>query len=130
MQNFDKNHSELLKKYIYFSSMHDSIIHDTRYEFDKKTLHIKLINSTCNIKYHLLFEGVTIFWFTKGGELGREDAVLSFSIEDDYSPMLNWNIIKDLDVNEMLYLMFQMFCGSELHVLCKNVNIHSEAEQS
>ena len=123
MLKFSKDNIQEIKALLYRSCIHDAKLVSIYYDAKEKTLKIITVNPIFNVGINFIFSGVTIFFATKGHDYGDCNTILSLTVENDFSYLPN-DILKYQDnIKDVLYLVFQMFSGDELHIVCKEVII-------
>lgn len=121
MPRFDKTQIKELKDYLYQSNIHDARMKDSCYDRGKKMLSINVINPIHNVKMKFIFCDVKAMLSISGNELGSSETVNCLIVEEDFSFMQNSLSEYDMNFDESLYLLLQMFSGDELHVVCGEV---------
>lgn len=125
MPKFDRSQIETLKKYLYHSYIHDAKIETMSYDRKKKNLTIRTVNEIHRNRINLTFEEVKVVLSISGNESGNYGTIISLTAEEDYSYVQNCTKVCGNCLFESVYLLFQMFCGDELHIVAKNVFIEN-----
>lgn len=123
MQQFDLANKEKFKKWLYFSSIHDSEIENVQYDSCKSTLVLKISNAIDKVHFQMTFVGVKKLLFINEDRWGDDQSVSSLTVEDDYTPISALNGPSPVSDEKNLYLVFQMFSGNELHILVEKLLI-------
>ncbi len=126
MHQFSLTEKEELKKYLYYSSIHDSIIEKTQYDNSKDTLTLRISNPIDGVRYQMTFAGIRIMLLINGYTWGNDNSVSSLTVEENYEQI---KALCEPDMNppnEYLYLVFQMFSGNELHILLEELSIEEK----
>lgn len=126
MYQFSFVEKEELKKCLYFSSIHDSIIEKVQYDHCKDALTLSISNPIDKAYYQMTFAGIKIMLFINGYEWGNDNSNSSLTVEENYDSIevLCKPSMKSSD--EYLYLVFQMFSGNELHILSGQLAIEEK----
>ena len=123
MPKYDNSQIDDLKKYIYCSNVHDAKIETMSYDIEKKFFMIRAVNSIYGEEINFFFNEVNNILFVNGNGMGSHETIISLTVEEDCSyRSLFTNMCSD-GLSNSIYLLFQMFCGDELHILSKNVLI-------
>lgn len=125
MPAFYRNQVNTLIDYLYYSHIHDARIKNFQYDFLNRTAIIETHNPIFNIKIKLTFNEVKELILVAGNEVGSCDTILSLTVEDECSPFPNGIYMRVRDIDNLIYLVFQMFSGDELHIISKGVCIES-----
>lgn len=123
MKQFDKNKIEELKDYLYHSESHDAVLKNSQYDKNHKTLYIDIFNPIFNVEIHFVFCDVKVLSLINCKTLGNSESVYSLSVEEDYSYLKSCFHINDNELDNALYLLFEMFSGQQLHIVFKEVLI-------
>ncbi len=116
---FDTNKIGALKEFLYSSCIHDAKLEIVEYEAGKNELIIKVFNSIDKVKMSLTFCDVEIAFAIKGKDHGNGDTILSLTVEDDLSYLQKYIKRCDASIVSSLYILFQMFSGTELHIVSR-----------
>lgn len=126
MHQFSFMKKEELKKYLYFSSIHDSIIERVQYDNSKDILTLRIYNPIDRVHYQMTFAGIRMMLFINGYKWGNDNSISSLTVEENcekikalYEPGMD-------SPKEYLYLVFQMFSGNELHILLDELSIEEK----
>lgn len=123
MPKFDRLQIEALKEYLYYSYVHDSKIDTLGYDKEKKNLVIELVNPIFGDRICLSFEKVKVVLSISGNEFENGETIISLTAEEDYSYLQNCTGVCVDNLFDYIYLLFQMFSGNELHIVCEKVFI-------
>lgn len=128
MPKFDKSRSKELHKFLYNSYTHDARLENIRYDYTEDILRIEVYNPIFDVKIDFAFCGVETVYTTKGNYIykGSRETVISLTVEDDFSYLKNYIKNYDESVEDLIYLLFGMLSGGELHIVAKEVTIESE----
>lgn len=120
---FDRSQMGELKDYLYHSDIHDAQIETFRYDREGRILTVETVNPIHNVRIDMIFKEVKVFLSISGNEFGRRETILSLTVEEDYSCLQNCAQVCGDCFDDSLYLLFQMFSGDELHIICEKVFI-------
>lgn len=123
MYAFDKSNSNQLKELLYRSYVHDARLESIRYDSKDKCIKIALSNSSFDVSYKLIFQNVEIALAIKGEEYGSSEALVSLTVEKDFSYLQTYIPQCSKCTKNSLYVLLQMFSGDELHVVAQKVLI-------
>lgn len=124
MPSFNKNESQKLKEFLYNSCFHDANIESIRYDCKKKELSIEAFNPIFDIRIKFVFSDVKLSFSIKGDCDEARETILSLTLEEDFSYLYKYFHKKEEEYTEdVLYLLFQMFSGDELHILSEKVTV-------
>ena len=123
MPRFDKCHIKELQEILYFSHIHDAKLESVRYERREDRRIVETFNPIFNIGLNLTFRDVGIALAINGNELGSRETIISLTVEEDYSYLQKYIQQYSKNLENSLYLLFQMFSGDELHIVFKEVNV-------
>ena len=124
MSKYNKHNTNELRNFLFICGAHDSRIANIEYNYgdDKMTVHLD--NPYNKTKISLTFIGVDLVLSIKGKEYGRCDDVNSLTLEEDYKYLYSYlanRFFISFISEESLYLLFQMFSGTELHIISKEI---------
>ena len=125
MLKFNKSSIKELKGYLYQSNIHDAQLKSSQYDIEQKKLCIEVVNPIYDVSIDLIFSDVSVLFFISGKEQGDCKTILSLSAEEDCSYIRDFPQACEDKLDESLYLLFQMFSGDELHVVCNELFIDS-----
>ena len=123
MPRFDKCHIKELQEILYYSHIHDAKLERVRYERREDRLIVETFNPIFNIGLNLTFRDVGIALAINGNELGSRETIISLTVEEDFSYLQKYIQQYSKNLENSLYLLFQMFSGDELHIVFKEVNV-------
>lgn len=123
MPRFDKCHIKELQEILYYSHIHDAKLESVRYERREDRLIVETFNPIFNIGLNLTFRDVGIALAINGNELGSRETIISLTVEEDFSYLQKYIQQYSKNLENSLYLLFQMFSGDELHIVFKEVNV-------
>lgn len=121
MLQFNKCNTKELIALLYNSSIHDAKIDSIIYEYGKEILKIEAINPIFNTKINLTFHDILIALAIKNNGFGSRETIISLTVEEDFSYLQEYLLKCDKNIDDSLYLLFQMFSGDELHIVSKKV---------
>ncbi|MBE5940856.1 MAG: hypothetical protein E7266_10775 [Lachnospiraceae bacterium] len=121
MPQYDRTKIKELKDYLYQSNIHDAEYEESWYDKEKKILFLSVMNPIFNKKIIFTFYNVKIILIINRNEFGSCDTILSLTVEDDYSHIENCTKINGDELEDSIYLLFQMFSCDELHIIAKEV---------
>lgn len=127
MTKFDISKVEKLKEFLYHSNSHDAEIMNSKFDIKNGIYYIDLYNPTVKYYMHFIFYDVKIAMFFKdynyGLLMGNNEKIYCLSVEENYS-CFNENLnLSDDYYDDTVHLLFEMFSGDALHVVCKEVSI-------
>jgi len=126
MPRFDSNNVKELREYIYNNSYaHDAIIENIIYNFGTNLVVVELLNPFLNIRSSITFCNIDVALAIKGSEYGSNDTIVSLTVEEDYSYLHNYLSERSVRVENSIYILFQMFSGSEMHIVAKDVIVEA-----
>lgn len=128
MHQFSLTEKEELKKYLYFSSIHDSIIEKVQYDNSKDMLTLRISNPIDGAYYQMTFTGIRIMLFINGYKWGNDNSISSLTVEENYEQIKSLCEPSINPLNKYLYLVFQMFSGNELHILLDELSIEEKVK--
>ena len=126
MQVYNKNSLKELKKYLYNSDdIHDSEIINFIYSADNNKISVELLSPITKERKKLCFEDLKIVYLSAKIQLDVSSTVNSLTVEDDYSYLEESIRQLDKDIDNYIYLLFQMFSGVEIHIVSKALYIET-----
>ena len=125
MPKFNKSSIQSLKEFLYYSTIHDARIESIEFGHGKDAIYIKLRNPIFNVNYCFTFEEIELVLATKGNAYESAETIVSLTVEEDFSCLQPYLPKRGVSTEAMLYLLFQTFSGSEVHIVSKWVNIES-----
>lgn len=126
MKRFDKNNRNELKEYLYNSCVHDAILEKVEYGCNDDSVQIELYNPIFRFKINMTFRCMKVALAIKCAEFGCSSTVNSLTMEDDYSYLYTYISTRTEFSEGSFYLLFQMFSGDELHIVCEEVFVETE----
>lgn len=123
MPRFDKYHIKELQEFLHYSHIHDAKLESVRYERREDRLIVEAFNPIFNVGLNLTFRDVEIALAINGNELGSRETIISLTVEEDFSYLQKYIQQYSKNLENSLYLLFQMFSGDELHIVSKEVNV-------
>ena len=124
MPQFKVENVKELKAFLYDSCFHDATFKNIDYDYASGKLMIEAFNCFFNCKWKLDFSEIETIFVTKGNWLlDRSEEISSLTVEDDFSYLKEYVPKFDKTIDEFLYLVFQMFTGDEIHIVCKEVAV-------
>lgn len=121
MSTFNRNNIEELNDFLYNSNCHDSTLNSLKYDIIKDTITVELFNPIYKTKMRLTFRNVITMLTLKGEWGGSRETVSSITVEKDFSYFKHYPLQHTGDIEDSLYLLFQMFSGDEIHIVAKEV---------
>lgn len=118
---FNKDNTDDLKRFLYTSGAHDSGIMRVEGSYSEDRITVLLNDPYNKTEIRLLFSGIDLALSVKGREYGSNDTVNALTLEEDYQYLKNYLADCSLLPKDSLCLCFQMFSGSELHIVAKEV---------
>jgi hypothetical protein len=120
---FNKNNSHELNEYLFNSCVHDSKIEKTDIAPDGKSATVIIFNTWSMERVRFCFNNLSTLLFVDGSDLGARDTINYLALEKDFTHLRPH--LKDVEKfsQRSLYLLFQTFCGSELHFVSEVVTI-------
>ena len=125
MLKFDYKNIEQLKEFMYNSFIHDSKIQKNEYKNVTNSIEIELFNPIFNVKINLTFLDIEIALAIKGDWSENRETVVSLTVEEDFSYLQNYFLKQSKNIEDSIYLLFQMFSGDELHIVCRNIIVEA-----
>ena len=122
MLRYDKNNADELKALLYNSCVHDAKLENAEHDFREDSIKIKLFNPIYGVEINFTFLNIEIALTTKGDWQGERATIVSLTVEEDLS-YLQKCLPKHGEYMDSLYLLFQTFSGSELHIVSKEVMV-------
>lgn len=107
MEKYSKANVEDLKRFIYFSNIHDACLKYVNYDRANRILDVHTTNAIFDTRINLRFINVRQIVLNNRDEKGSRDTILSFSVED----------------SDFLCVLFQMFSGDEIQIVFDEVMI-------
>lgn len=126
MHFFNNDELANLKKYLYYSYIHDSKVQSVDYDAETRILKISSFNPIYNVKIDFIFKDVKINLLINCIGFGKRKTILSLTVEEDFSYLKEFTSICGDYLNDSIYMVFQMFSGDEWHIVSKSVSIESE----
>jgi len=123
MTSFDKSKVEQIEALLYNSYIHDANLESISYDSESESLVIEAFNSIFNQKFQVTFRELKVTFSIKGKDFGSSKTINSLSVEKDFSYLHNYLQFDEEYEQNTLYILFQMFSGDELHILCKEIII-------
>jgi len=120
MQKFDMFHIKELKEFLYNSDTHDAILQNIQYDRDTRTLYVETFYRK---KTFFTFHNVKFILSISGNWIGSCKEINSLTVEEDASYIQPFNQNYNIDLSHSLYLIFQMFSGDEIHVICDELYV-------
>ena len=121
MSRYNKNNTKELKEFLYNSYIHDAKLENAKYDCREDSIKIELFNPISDVKIDLTFLNIGIALTIKGEWSGNREAIISLTVEEDFSYLQNYLLKHSEYMEDSLYLLFQMFSGDELHIVSKEV---------
>lgn len=126
MPRFDRLHNAELMHYLHGSCIHDAIIQGLNYDSKNGIFTIDAINPIFDVRINFAFYEVELALAIKGHEFGSQTAIVSLTAEEDFSYLNNYYPKYGENKEAYLYLLFQTFSGSEIHIISKEVVVEIE----
>lgn len=123
MPLFDKCHIKELQEILYYSHIHDAKLESVRYEWGKNRLIVETYNPIFDVGLNLTFHDIGITLAISGNEPLNRETIISLTVEEYFSYLQNYIQQYSSNLENSLYLLFQMFSGDELHIVSKEVNV-------
>lgn len=123
MPRYNKNNTKELKEFLYNSYVHDAKFENVKYDCREDNIKIELFNPIFDIQIDLTFLNIEIALAIKGEWSGNRDTIMSLTVEEDFSYLQNYLLKHSEDMEDSLYLLFQMFSGDELHIVSREVSV-------
>lgn len=123
MPRYNKSNTEELKEFLYNSCVHDAELKNIKYNCGEDTLKIELFNPISNVKIDLTFLNIGIALAIKGEWHGNRETIISLTVEEDFLYVQKHLLKRKNNMENYIYLLFQMFSGDEVHILSKEVII-------
>lgn len=123
MTKYDKNTTKELKELLYNSYVHDAQLKNVEYKCDEYCIKVELFNPFFNVKINLTFHNIEIAFAIKGREYGSRETVNSLTVEEDFLYLQTYLPKYNECIEDVLYLLFQLFSGDELHIVSKEVTV-------
>lgn len=111
---FDSTHKTDFENFLYNSCIHDAFLTDIKI-FTPSRISVTAVNHTYNQQYHFVFDNVHWCSYSQGDWHGENEQVLSLSLEE--------SIPCQPQISDGIILLFQMFSGSEIYIVCDTVNV-------
>ena len=113
---FDITNVSDLIEFLRGTSIHDSIIENYNYTGDNNRFDLRVFNPIFKEKMNFVFNGVECLKFLRGHEIGCSKTINSLTVEDSCSELC-------YGAENMIYLLFQMFSGDELHIVFESLYV-------
>lgn len=123
MPRYNKNNTKELKEFLRNSCVHDAKLKNIEYEYGEDKIKIELFNPISDVKIDLTFLNIGIALAMKGEWLGNRETIISLTVEEDLSYIQKTSLKEQKNMEDYVYLLFQMFSGDEVHILSKEVII-------
>lgn len=122
MRTYNKENKEYIMSYLFNIPIHDSSFKEISYDKENKRIFIILENKYSNNRINIVFTGVKILFSFDSDSWGTNETVSSLTLETDFSIFKTLIGQYQINVDNEIYLMFQMFSGNEIHIICKEVS--------
>ena len=127
MSQFATKNVKDLKDFLCNTCFHDAKLENIKYNYLSDNLTVEAFNPIFDCKLKLDFSGIETVFATKGNWLyGNSEEISSLTVEDDFSYIQKYIPEFNKSVNEFLYLVFQMFSGDEIHIVCKRIYVNND----
>ncbi len=124
MQRYNILDIKKLKEFLYQSNVHDSRLENWMYDTERKSFYVGTTNPVFGTRIDLVFQEVIAIIAISGRNPGDNDVILSLTAEEDFSLLNGINRLIAEKSDELLYLVFQMLSGYEVHVIAKYICIN------
>ena len=123
MLKYNADNKENLRIALRKSYVHDAVIDYVTYSCSKKNATIRIYNPIFNKQIVFTFCNIKTLLVTGEQHYGSNSSVISLTLEDDNSYLQKHLRGSELETEGMLYILFQMFSGQEIHIVVKEVII-------
>ena len=110
-------------KLLYNSYVHDAKLENIEYDCAEDKITVQMLNPIFNTKMNLTLCNIEMVFSVKGDWHGDRETIHSLTLEKDFSYLNNYLLKQRKPSQDSLYLLFQMFSGDEIHIICKEVII-------
>lgn len=128
MPKFNKSNIADFEAFLYRSSVHDAELESISYDCGDDCVALKLINPIFNIGYDMRFYNVETTFIIKNDYadwFGSKRTVNSITVEKDFSYLKNYYMRYSEFGASSIYLLIQLFSGSEVHVVFNDVIVET-----
>lgn len=125
MARFNRKDFDELKACVYNSYFHDAEIESVQYTTTSTDLAVNAVNKFFGVKITITFHNVELAFAVQGNDFGCSKTIYSLSVEDDFAALKKYINKLDVNLNDFIYLLFETFSFSELHVVAKEVTIET-----
>ena len=119
MPKYDKSSTNELKEFLYNSCIHDATIENVSFDGRDHLLRIEAVHTFFDVKISFAFYDVEMILATRGHDFGSYETIISLTVEEDSARLQKCSE----SMEDVLYLLFQMFSGDELHIVAREVVI-------
>lgn len=123
MKSYNSFNRVDLDEFLHLSNIHDSTMDDFVFNFQTKTISLRMNNTYFQKSTIVFFENIKVFFFKKGNWVGKSNVVLSLMTENDPSSIQRIEKEYNISLKNMLYCIIQTFSGDEIHFLCEQISI-------
>ena len=123
MPRFGKKQIKELQEFLYHSYIHDAKLERISYNYRKKELMIETLNTIFDVAQTFIFSDVNDVLAVKGDDIGSSEVIISLAVEDDCLHEQNRIKYSNIILDNLIYLVFQMFSGDEIHIIAGEVNV-------
>lgn len=122
MTSFSYDNRDLLIHFLSLEkSIHDGKITKIKSGIYNKEWSITIENEYTSSTIEILFKGVTMFTSVGTGKWGNDYSISSLTLEEPEEMLKHTLEVEMIDLSEALYLVFQLFSGDEIRIVCQNV---------
>ncbi len=118
MERFNCTNKKELDNFLYYSKTHDGVFKQICYDPMQKQMEVSIKNDCWGGGLNITFVNIKRVLFVNDNKWGNNEEILSLTIEDDKELLKDYT---DFDMNNYIYLVFQMFSGNEIHILSEEV---------
>ncbi len=123
MSVFNKSQQQELKDYLYGCYIHDASIVAIQYLKNENMLLLEMENTVFSQKISVLFKDVIMSATISGQVFGRQDVVLSLTVEDDSILSERCFGSGRKEMESYIYFLLQMLSGNEIHIFANTVDV-------
>ncbi len=126
MLRYNKSNIKELKEFLFNSHVHDAKLENVRFDCREDRVIIELCNPIFEDKIALTLCNIGVALATKGGWPGDRETIYSLTVEEDLSYLQRYLEKNGKDMENGLYLLFQMFSGDEWHIIAKEILVETK----
>lgn len=122
MTSFSYDNKDSLVRFLScIETIHDGKIVQIGSDIRSKEWTVVIENEYTSSSIRILFKDVTVFISIGISKWGNDYSISSLTLEEPEETLMHMIEPEMIDINKSLYLVFQLFSGDEIHVICQNV---------